>query len=159
MKKTLGLSSTLAIIAGILMVLGGIWGVIFTYENVAKEQITTPTDASIPNTRVRGPFTLKSQADVIRHHVLVATDGKTYSQMPQKVQKLDQDGVPVLNTAGEPVMIPNDARNIWVTATTLTTALHFAIITYVFSGLITLLGFISIWTGITFKALQKNLVN
>ena len=157
MKKILGLSSFLAIVAGIVMILGGTWGIVFTYKNVAREQITTPADASIPNTPVRGPLTLKSQADVIRHHVLETTNGKTYSQMPQKVQKLDQNGNPVLDDKGQPVMVSNDARNIWITATTLTTALNFAIITYVFSGLIVFLGLISIWTGITFRALRKGL--
>lgn len=139
------------------MIIGGLWGIVFTYKNVAREQITTPADASIPNTPVRGPFTLKSQADVIRHHVLETTGGKTYSQMPQKVQKLDQSGNPVLDEKGQPVMVSNDARTIWITATTLTTALNFAIITYVFSGLIVFLGLISIWTGITFRALRKSL--
>lgn len=157
MKKIFGVSSFLAIAAGTVLVAGGIWGIVFTYNNVAREAIVTPADASIPNTPVRGPWTLKSQADIIRHHVLESTGGKTYSQMPQKVQKLDQNGSPVLDEKGQPVMVSNDARNIWVTATTLTTALNFAIITYVFSGLITVLGFISIWTGITFRALDKSL--
>ncbi len=157
MKKMLGLSSFLAITAGIVMILGGMWGIVFTYKNVAREQIVTPYDASIPNTPVRGPLTLKSQADIIRHHVLETTDGKTYSQMPQKVQKLDANGNPVLDDKGAPVMVSNDARNIWITATTLTTALNFGIITYVFSGLIVFIGLISIWTGITFRALRKGL--
>lgn len=128
------------------MILGGTWGIIFTYTNVARENIVTPSDASIPNTPVRGPFTLKSQADVIRDHVLKTTDGKTYSEMPQKIEKIEN---------GQTVMVSNDARAIWITATTLTTALHFAIITYVFSGLIIFLGFISIWTSITFRALRR----
>ncbi len=157
MKKILRVSSFLAITAGIVMILGGTWGIIFTYKSVAREQIITPADASIPNTPVRGPFTLKSQADIIRHHVLEMTNGMTYSQMPQKVPKIDSDGNPVLVEKGQKVMISNDARNIWITATTLTTALNFAIITYVFSGLIIFLGLVSIWTGITFRAERKGL--
>lgn len=151
------LSSYLAITAGIVMLGSGIWGIIFTYKNITREQITTPADASIPNTPVRGPFTLKSQADIIRHHVLEMTDGKTYSQMPQKIQKVDQNGNPQFDDQGKPVMIPNDARNIWVIATTLTTALNLGIITYAFSGLIMCIGLISIWTGITFWTLRKKL--
>jgi hypothetical protein len=75
--------------------------------------------------------------------------------MPQKIQKMDQNGNPVLDDAGAPVMVSNDARNIWVTATTLTTALNLAIITYVFSGLMVFLGLVSIWTGLTFRALRR----
>ncbi len=150
MKKLLKLSSVLAIVAGIAMVIGGIWGIVFTYTNVARENITTPADASIPNTPVRGPFTLKSQADIIRQHVLKMTNGQTYSEMSQKTSKIDQNG--------EVVMVSNDARNIWITAITLITALNLGIITYIFSGLITFLGLISIWTGITFVAIRKNLL-
>jgi hypothetical protein len=47
------------------------------------------------------------------------------------------------------------ARDIWITATTLTTALNLGILTYVFSGLIILLGGISIWTGVVFRALAR----
>ncbi len=133
MKKLLVASAVLAIGVGIILVLGGGWAVMFTYQNVAQENIVTPEDASIPTAPVRGPLTLKAQADIIRHHVLETTDGKTYAQMSR-----------------------DDAnRNLWVTATALTTALNLGIITYVFSGLIILLGAISIWTGVVFGALSK----
>lgn len=133
MKKLLITSSVLAIGVGIILVLGGAWATLFTYRNVSQENIVTPEDASIPSTPVRGPLTLKSQADVIRQHVLRTTEGKTYSQMSRDDKN----------------------RNLWVTATTLTTALHLGIITYLFSGLIILFGLISIWTGIVFGALSK----
>ncbi|MEZ4211109.1 MAG: hypothetical protein R3B39_02375 [Candidatus Paceibacterota bacterium] len=150
MKKLLGISSFLAIFAGVLLILAGIWGISFTYNTIARENITTPSDASIPDTPVRGPLTLQSQADIIRHHVLETTDGKTYSEMPSKVEKIQPDGTFA--------MVPNDARTIWITATTLITALHLGIITYVFSGLVIFIGFISVWTGITFYALKKSFV-
>ncbi len=133
MRKLLKISSALAIIAGIFLVIGGIWGMAFTYKNIAQEKIVTPADASIPEKSVRGPFTLKAQADIIREHVLKTTGGKTYAEMPRE----------------------DTNRNLWITATTLTTALNLGIITYVFSGLILLLGCISIWTGIIFRALSR----
>lgn len=105
----------------------------FTYTNVSQEQIMTPSDAAIPNTLVRGPLTLKAQADIIREHVLKTTKGKTYAQMARD----------------------DENRNLWITATTLTTALHLAIITYLFSSLIILFGFISLWTGFVFGTLSK----
>jgi len=132
MKKLLKISSVLAIGAGIVFVAGGAWGIGFTYQNVAREKIVTPSDASIPNKPVRGPFTLKSQADVIRKHALEASDGKVYAEMPR-----DAD------------------RGTWVTATMLTTALNLGILTYVFSGLVVLFGCISIWTGYIFYALSR----
>ncbi len=133
MKKLLILSSVLAIVAGIILVSGGIWGISFTYKNIAQEKIVTPADASISKQPVRGPFTLKSQTDIIRTHVLKTTEGKTYAEMSRE-----------------------DAnRNLWITATTLTTALHLGILTYVFSGLILLFGCISLWTGFVFYAISR----
>ncbi len=155
MKKLLKFSSGLAIVAGIAMVVAGIWGICFTYKNISAENIITPSDARIPEVVVRGPLTLKAQADIIREHTLRMTDGKTYAEMPRLVPRLDNEGRPVLNEEGEPVMVPNEARNIWITATALITALHLGILTYVFSGLILLLGLISIWTGIIFCLLSR----
>mgnify|MGYP006353709829 FL=1 len=157
MKKILMFSSVLAIVVGSLMVAGGVWGIVFTYNNIARENITTPADASIPNVPVRGPLTLKSQADIIRFHTLRITKGETYSQMPQKVSKLDSNGNPILDDKGAIVMVPNDARNIWVTATTLTTALNLGIITYVFSALVVCFGTVSVCTGLIFLALKRRL--
>ena len=48
MKKLLVTSSVLAILAGIVLVAGGIWGIYFTYKNVANEKIVTPKDSAIP---------------------------------------------------------------------------------------------------------------
>jgi hypothetical protein len=157
MRKLLMVSSVLAIVAGIVMIGGGIWGIVFTYSNVARENITTPSDASIPDAPVRGPFTLKAQADIIRTHALKSSGGKTYSEMPSRIPKLDEQGAPVLDENGEVVMVPNDARNTWITVTALTTALNLGIITYAFSGLILFLGLISVWTGLTFQAINRSL--
>lgn len=155
MKKLLKVSSCLAIIAGIVLVAGGVWGIYFTCQNIEREKIVTPKDASISEKPVKGPFTLKAQADVIRKHTLNITGGKTYAEMPRQVQKLDANNQPVFDQEGKPVMVENTARNIWITATTLTTALNLGILTYVFSGLILLFGLISIWTGIVFYKLGK----
>lgn len=155
MKGLLQFSSVLAIGVGVLMVLGGLWAVLFTYQNVAQEKIVTSKDASIPDAPVRGPLTLKAQADVIRMHVLRSTEGKTYAEMPRQVPQLDDNGEPVVGPDGETVMVPNEARNLWVTATTLITALHLGIITYLFSGLIVLFGLVSVWTGVVFAALSR----
>jgi hypothetical protein len=75
--------------------------------------------------------------------------------MPRQIAKVDEEGDSVLDDDGKPVMIPNEARNIWITVTTLTTALHLGIITYLFSGFIILFGLVSMWTGIVFRTLSK----
>lgn len=133
MKKLLIISSVFAITAGILLLIGGVWGIMFTYKNIAQEKIVTPADASISEKPVRGPFTLKAQADIIREHTLKTTGGKVYAEMSRE----------------------DENRSLWITATTLTTALNLGILTYVFSSLIILFGCISIWTGIVFYALSR----
>ncbi|HEY4477882.1 MAG TPA: hypothetical protein VJB09_01240 [Candidatus Paceibacterota bacterium] len=158
MKKLLNVSSVLAILAGLVLIAGGVWGMCFTYKNIKAENIVTPADASIPGKQVLGPLTLKSQADVIRMHTLKMTGGKTYAEMPRQIEKLDEAGQPVLGPDGKAVMVPNDARNTWITATTLTTALHLGILTYVFSALVMLFGLISVWTGFIFCKLAKKQV-
>lgn len=158
MKKLLQISSMFAVIAGVIFVAGGAWGIMFTYENISREKITTPNDASIPNAVVAGPFTLRSQAEIIRHHMLTMSEGKTYAEMPRQVQKVE-NGKPMVDAQGKPVMVANEARNTWITATTLITALNLGIITYVFSGLVLVLGFISLWTGLVFWKLGKNQMN
>lgn len=155
MKKFVKVSSVLAVGTGIILVCGGAWGISFTSKNIAQEKIVTAEDSSIPGVPLRGPLTLKAQADIIRVHTLKMTGGKTYAEMPRQIAKVDSLGKPVLDEKGQPVMVPNTARDIWITATTLTTALNLGILTYVFSGLIILFGLIFILIGIVFFALSK----
>jgi len=155
MKKILSVSSFLTIIAGFLLVGSGVWGIAFTYTNVARENITTPDDAFIPSVSVRGPFTLKTQTDIIREHTLKMTSGKTYAEMPRQIPKLDAYGKPILGEDGKPAMTANTARDIWITATTLITALNLGIFAYAFSAITLLLGLFFIWTGVIFYALCR----
>src|SRR3989304_1168191 len=103
MKKILSASSLLVIDVGTVLIGGGTWGLTFTYKNVARENITTPDDAFIPGVPVRGPFTLKAQADIIRVHTLRMTGGKTFSEMPLQIPKLDETGKSIVGEDGKPV--------------------------------------------------------
>src|SRR3989338_3880947 len=155
MKKILLISSFLAVIVGIIFVGGGAWGIMYTYSNVARENITTPDDATIASTPVRGPFTLKAQADIIRFHVLSMTEGKTYAEMPRQIPKLDSGCKPILGEDGKPVMVANTARDTWITATTLITALNLGIFAYAFSAAVLLLGLFIVLTGVIFYVLGR----
>jgi hypothetical protein len=155
MKKLLITTGIVTIIAGIAMVFGGFLGVMLTYQNVIQEKIVTPDDASPAGAPVRGPFTIKAQADIIREHTLKTTNGKVFAEMPRQVPELDTNGNPVLGEDGKPIMMANTARDIWITATTLTTALHLGIISYAISGITLLLGLTFILTGMAFYALSK----
>jgi hypothetical protein len=155
MEKILSASSFLVIIVGLLLFGSGVWGIVFTYTNVARENIMTPDDAYIPGVPVRGPFTLNAQADIIRTHTLRMTGGKTFAEMPRQIPKLDAEGKPILGEDGKPVMTANTARDIWITATTLITALNLGMIAYAFAGLAILFGLLFIWVSIMLYAMGR----
>ena len=69
----------------------------------------------------------KPRADIIRVHTLRMTGGKTFSEMPRQIPKLDETGKQILDEEGKAVMTANTARDIWITATTLITALNLPI--------------------------------
>jgi len=86
-------------------------------EQWAGEQVTTGDQA-------------RAFAKIIREHSLESTGGLTYAEMGRFVSADDPDGpagtsdeeAALTDEDGNPV--PNSARNTWVTATALTTALN-----------------------------------
>lgn len=136
-RKSIALlvAGVLALVVGIGSILGGSFGMWYTYSQAAAQKITTPDDAAIPGKPVRGPLTMWAQADIITHHQLDRTDGLYYAEMPREVPAVDEAGQPVLDENGEEVMVPNEARASWLDATTLITSLSLGIISYALSGL------------------------
>jgi hypothetical protein len=142
---TLLVVGVLALSVGFGSMIGGVAGIVYTWGQAVEQNIVTPADASIPNTPVRGPLTMKSQIDIINVHQLNRTGGLYFSEMPRQVQATDADGAPLFDESGEPVMINNAARDSWATATTLTSALSLGILAYA-------LGAFAIVTGLTLAA-------
>ena len=66
-----------------------------------------------------------SQADNIEKHTLARTDGLRYSEMERD----------------------NEARPMWITATTLRTALHFGAMSYAFSLFVIVVGMLFMLNG------------
>jgi hypothetical protein len=112
---------------GIATIVLGFSGRSEVHSDLAQENIVGTDDSTIPGQKVDNGDEAKAFADVIRKHTLEATGGKTYAEMGRF---LDEQGNETNDEAvaakdpetGEPV--PNGARNIWVTATALTTALN-----------------------------------
>lgn len=123
----------LAIVVGLGSVAGGLGGMVYTWQNAAVENITTPGDAVRPGIDVRGPISMWVQADIIEKHQLARTDGLRFAEMPRQIQRVDEDGNPMVNEAGEPVMGPNVARDSWVNATSLMTVLNLGLMAYMLS--------------------------
>lgn len=143
-------------VAGAIMVIGGMSGIVYTYTSIRAENVTTPEDATIPSTSVRGPLTLKAQADAIRTHMLKTSGGKTYAELPRTVPKLDTNGNPVLDEEGNAVQVPNTVRETWITATTLMTALKLGMLAYAFSAFALILGILFLMQGLVLGMLRRN---
>ncbi|HET7846940.1 MAG TPA: hypothetical protein VFL72_05560 [Acidimicrobiia bacterium] len=148
----------LAMVLGFGSMAGGIFGVWYTYDHAVAQDVTTPDDAVIPETPVRGPFTMWAQADIITHHQLENTDGLYYAQMERTVPQVDENGEAVLDENGEAVMVPNEARASWLTATTLTTALGLGMLSYGLSALAIATGVTLMLTGFVFLYIRKRAV-
>ena len=79
MKRTTGL---LAIIAGVVLILGGLatWFTVST--TLGEENITVADDAScLAGDDVNGPFSAYCEAQIINEHALNATGGLTYAEL------------------------------------------------------------------------------
>jgi len=144
-----------AMVVGGFSALGGILGAIYTYNQAAVQNITTPEDAPIANAPVRGPLTMWSQSDIITQHQLDSTDGQYYAEMDRQVPAVDENGQPVLDDNGEPVMVANAARASWITATTLTTALGLGVLSYAVSAFAIVVGLTLLLLGWTVLRLRN----
>ena len=124
------------IVASIVLIAFGV-GTIYTgidgrdrvQSDLAREQIVGTPDSAIPNQLVDTGSEAQAFAAVIRKHTLEATGGQTYSQMERFIGKdgkptSDEKAAAINEATGKPV--ENGLRNMWVTATALTTALNTA---------------------------------
>ena len=74
----------LAILGGIVMIVGGaaVWGMVS--GQLAAEQITVSDDASMmAGAPVVGPISAYAEADIINYHALTMAEGKTYAELEQ----------------------------------------------------------------------------
>ena len=91
------------------------------------QQMTTPEDASIPNTPITGIATALSMSDIIQHHAAESANGLTYAQMGRfAVESGDPAGTnnaeeALKDAKGKPVT--NQGRNTQLTAASLVTSL------------------------------------
>lgn len=151
-------SAILAMAVGFGSIAGGVFGAWYTWDQAVAQNVVTPDDAAIPNTPVRGPFTMWAQADIITHHQLGNTDGLYYAEMDRTVPDVDENGAPVLDDNGEVVMVPNEARASWFNATTLTTALSLGIVSYALAAFAFVTGLTLVAVGFVFLQIRKKAV-
>jgi hypothetical protein len=121
------IASVVLIVFGAATIVVGVSGRDRVHNDLAREQIVGTPDSSIPNQLVNNGSKAEAFAKVMRKHTLEATGGQTYAQMPRYMGKNGKPTNDVKAAAVDPktgAPVDNAARNIWVTETALTTALH-----------------------------------
>ena len=82
---TARLAGLVAIVAGLLLVVAGAstWGMV--RSQLVAENITVAEDAAaFGGQQVAGPLTAYFQADIINHHALDISGGKTYAELDRE---------------------------------------------------------------------------
>ena len=125
-----GIAASIVLIAfGIGAIYMGIDGRSQVRSDLRAERIIGTDDSTIPGQLVDTGSEAQAFAAIIRKHTLEATDNQTYSQMERFIGKdgkptSDEKAAAINEQTGKPV--ENGLRNMWVTATALTTALNTA---------------------------------
>lgn len=77
--------SIVVMVVGALMVIAGAVTYAQVSSTLSAENITVADDASCQaGSAVNGPFAAYCQADIIAHHALEATGGKTYAELDRE---------------------------------------------------------------------------
>lgn len=80
--KPAKIAGLLAIIAAVVMAIAGIATWVVITGQLTEEKIVVPKDAAfLPGAKVQGPFSAYAQAEIIKHHALAASQGKTYAEL------------------------------------------------------------------------------
>ena len=75
-------AATMAIVVGIVMAIAGVVTWVVISNTLADQEITVADDANCAaGDDVDGPISAYCQADIIDHHTLEITGGKTYAEL------------------------------------------------------------------------------
>jgi hypothetical protein len=111
-------------------------------EELMAQNITTPVDASIPNTRVTDARTAQSMADIIDHHARETTKGKTYAELGRFLARdgsdTNDEAAALTGADGKPVA--NPVRNVAFQASSLRTSLLTSVMAFNVATLVQGLG-------------------
>jgi hypothetical protein len=84
MTKMPKITAIISIIAGVIMIVAGVFTWYIVQRELKDEKITVSDDAeNFAGDPVDGPLTAYSQAMVIKEHALEIGGGKTYAELPQ----------------------------------------------------------------------------
>ncbi len=79
------ISGWIVAVVGAIMLVGGASTWVLVQNQLSAENITVAEDASfLAGNDVNGPFSAYAQADIINHHALEASGGKTYAELDRE---------------------------------------------------------------------------
>ena len=152
-----GIAASVVLIAfGIGAIVSGFNGRDRVHSDLKREQIVGTPDSEIPNQLVDTGSEAEKFAKVMRKHTLEATGGRTYAQMGRFVDENGKETNDEKKAAKDPKTgqpKPNAARDIWVTSTALSTALHTSYFAESVSTFAIVMGFALLLSGIGFLIL------
>ena len=151
------------VVAGIILIVFGIGSIAVGFngrdevrDKLASENIVGTPDSSIADQPVDTGGKARTFAAVMRDHTLKETGGQVYAEMGRF---LDEKGDPTSDeklAAEDPKTggpVANPARNIWVTETSLATALNVAFLAESVSTFVIVMGIAMVLAGIGFLVL------
>jgi hypothetical protein len=160
------LASAVLIVFGLGAMGAGVLGFLEVRDTIARENITATPDATEigvdlePGEKIDTGAEAKEFAVIIRTHVLESTGGRTYSEMgrflTESGEETDDEEEAAVDDNGRPVQ--NQTRNLWVTATALTTALNTAFLSERIALFAIVMGAALLLTGIGFLVLTAGLL-
>ena len=125
-----GLAASIILIAfGIGSIVTGFEGRDRVQSDLAREKIVGTEDSTIPGQLVDSGEEAEAFANTMRAHTLEITGGRTYAEMGRFLDENGKETSDEAQAAKDPktgAPVENGARNIWVTETSLSTALNTA---------------------------------
>jgi hypothetical protein len=155
------LASGVLILFGAGSIVVGTLGFSEVRDTIEREKITATDDAAeigvnlTPGESIDTGAEAKEFAKIIRTHALEATGGRTYAEMGRYLtasgEETNDEAAAAKDEQGRPVQ--NGARNLWVTATSLTTALNTAFLAERVALFSIVMGIALLLTGVGFLVL------
>ena len=154
-------ASVFMIAAGIGSIVVGFDGRATVREELGRENIVgTPDMANVADEKINTGQEARDFAAGMREHTLADTGGLTYAEMPRFLDEKgkpthDEEAAAVDSKSGAPVT--NPARNLWVTETSLATALNTSYFAENVATFAIVMGFALLLSGLGFAVLTLQL--
>lgn len=144
------LVAILSIIFGLVAVGGGVTTWAMVTSQLSAENITVPADSPlVPGARVQDPISAYAQAEIINHHALTASGGKTYAELGSMITEAKNAG----DTAKADQLTAT--RGTLMNASFLRASLFTSVLAYGVSLLVIGLGVMFLLLGWAFGSLAK----